>query len=122
MNARINSIQSQTGVRGDGEMTFGANPIEVPIPAMLKDPSSHRITTDRSKGIQTDALIVVSREALRRQGHEPTVGDRVAYIQRHLGAVARSGDVVDLRSLEEDTMIELAIKERVDHAVVEGAS
>lgn len=118
MNARIDSIQSQTGVRGDGEKVFSINTIAVPIPAMIKEPSSYRRSTDRSQGIETTALIMVNREALRRQGYTLAVGDRVGYLQIHLGAKPMSGDIVALRSLEADTTIEMALNARVDNAEV----
>jgi hypothetical protein len=115
LNARLTSIQSQTGVRGDGERVFGANPITVPIPAMVKDPSSHRRSTDRSEGIETDSLITINREALRRQGHTPAVGDRVGFKLNHLVAMPESGDVVSIKSLGNDTIVELAIEARMDN-------
>ncbi|PCI10417.1 hypothetical protein COB72_03450 [bacterium] len=118
-NIRITSIQSQAGARGDGERVFAPNTIVVPIPAMLKDPSSHRRTTDRSQGIESDALIVVSREALRSQGNQPSVGDRVGFVQTRLGAIAKIGDIVNLRELEGDTKVEMALKTRLDNAEVQ---
>lgn len=121
MNASLVHIHSQSGVRGDGERVFDASPIVVPIPCDLKDPSSHRRATDRSNGIESVALISISREALRMQGATWGVGDRVVYKQLRLNAVEQTADIVSIRDLAGEK-IELILGERIDDAQMGGGA
>lgn len=120
-NITIESIANLTGVRGDGELVFGASPIVVPIPAMITEPSNFRRESDRSVGIETTHIIQIVREAFEAQNHIVEIGDRLTYLKNRLDVDEITGDVVAFRELSSGIMLEITLGKRLDGVVIGGA-
>lgn len=121
-NGTIEAIRTFTATRGDGEFVFAASTIVVPIPCQHIEPSSYRRETDRQRGIELKSIILVNRAAVEAQGHTMAIGDRVSSKKNRLDPEAMVADVIEIREKFNGLILEIALGERVDDAVLGGSS